>query len=327
MPISPPPFPGQRGHGADFSQAVLEDLYRYPLKREPVAYALWALTGLFGGHRFYLDRTGTGLLMLFTVGGCGLWWLLDLPFLRRKVTSYNENQAVRKLTGQAPRQLAFMPPIYKPLPSRPAWADKRSRPIRLVADTAVLILVGSGLGRYAAATGTYEPIVAIVALLTVTLLGARWNALARLPVLRGFDRWSHRLRLFYLLNDPGSALSLAFRQVLTVFAVFRKRIRAEARLYLQLGAWFTIIFSAFDLREALGLGGEGGFRPQVLLLDMFQTFFGVYAFAAPVGALITKHLLLRPSGRAAWLLALVALASIALGLFGPGSIIGILLAA
>ncbi len=40
----------------------------------PVAFLL----GVFGAHRFYVGKTGTGLLMLGTLGGMGLWWLYDL---------------------------------------------------------------------------------------------------------------------------------------------------------------------------------------------------------------------------------------------------------
>jgi TM2 domain-containing membrane protein YozV len=33
--------------------------------------------GLFDGHRFYLERHGTGLLMLLTGGGFMIWWVVD----------------------------------------------------------------------------------------------------------------------------------------------------------------------------------------------------------------------------------------------------------
>jgi len=43
-----------------------------------VAYLWWTVLGLFGAHQFYLGKKGRGYLYLFTVGLCGLGWLLDL---------------------------------------------------------------------------------------------------------------------------------------------------------------------------------------------------------------------------------------------------------
>jgi len=43
-----------------------------------VALPVAILLGVFGAHRFYVGKTGTGLLMLGTIGGMGLWWLYDL---------------------------------------------------------------------------------------------------------------------------------------------------------------------------------------------------------------------------------------------------------
>jgi TM2 domain-containing membrane protein YozV len=47
-------------------------------KSRGVALALAALLGVFGAHRFYVGKTGTGVLMLCTLGGAGLWYLYDL---------------------------------------------------------------------------------------------------------------------------------------------------------------------------------------------------------------------------------------------------------
>jgi TM2 domain-containing membrane protein YozV len=47
-------------------------------KSRGVALALAAILGPFGAHRFYVGKTGTGVLMLCTIGGAGLWYLYDL---------------------------------------------------------------------------------------------------------------------------------------------------------------------------------------------------------------------------------------------------------
>lgn len=37
--------------------------------------------GIFGIHRFYADRIGTGILMLLTLGGFGLWTMVDFVMI------------------------------------------------------------------------------------------------------------------------------------------------------------------------------------------------------------------------------------------------------
>lgn len=50
-------------------------------KSRAVALALCIPLGVFGAHRFYVGKIGTGLLQLCTLGGLGLWYLYDLIVL------------------------------------------------------------------------------------------------------------------------------------------------------------------------------------------------------------------------------------------------------
>ena len=43
-----------------------------------VTLLLCLFLGSLGGHRFYAGKIGTGILQLITVGGCGIWTIIDL---------------------------------------------------------------------------------------------------------------------------------------------------------------------------------------------------------------------------------------------------------
>ncbi|HPS41044.1 MAG TPA: DUF4236 domain-containing protein [Anaerolineaceae bacterium] len=48
-------------------------------QKSKTAALLWCIfLGYFGGHYFYVDRIGKGLLYFFTVGLFGIGWLVDI---------------------------------------------------------------------------------------------------------------------------------------------------------------------------------------------------------------------------------------------------------
>jgi len=50
-------------------------------KSRTVASVLCFFFGVIGIHRFYVGKTGTGIAMIFTLGGLGIWALIDLIML------------------------------------------------------------------------------------------------------------------------------------------------------------------------------------------------------------------------------------------------------
>ena len=51
--------------------------------------------GIFGAHRFYVNKQGTGLLMLLTGGGFSVWWLIDLAMISSGNFKDKEGQTIK----------------------------------------------------------------------------------------------------------------------------------------------------------------------------------------------------------------------------------------
>jgi hypothetical protein len=47
-------------------------------KSKTIALILCICLGYLGGHQFYVGKKGTGILYFFTLGLCGIGWLVDI---------------------------------------------------------------------------------------------------------------------------------------------------------------------------------------------------------------------------------------------------------
>jgi TM2 domain-containing membrane protein YozV len=58
-----------------------------------VALLFCILLGWIGVHRFYVGKIGTGFLMVLTIGGLGIWTLIDLILIA--VGSFRDKEGRR----------------------------------------------------------------------------------------------------------------------------------------------------------------------------------------------------------------------------------------
>ncbi|MBF0345546.1 MAG: TM2 domain-containing protein [Nitrospirae bacterium] len=65
-------------------------------KSRLVTLLLCVFLGWAGGHRFYCNKIGTGLIMLFTGGGMGLWFFIDFIMISIGAFKDKENLAITK---------------------------------------------------------------------------------------------------------------------------------------------------------------------------------------------------------------------------------------
>jgi len=65
----------------DPSDDEYPDLPEVSDRSRSVAVVLGLLGGVFGLHRFYAGRVQSGVYMVLTFGGLGIWWLYDMVML------------------------------------------------------------------------------------------------------------------------------------------------------------------------------------------------------------------------------------------------------
>jgi serine/threonine protein kinase len=62
------------------------------------AFLLGFLFGIFGAHRFYVGKIGTGFLQLFTLGGFGIWATIDWILILCRAFKDKKGRRITKWT-------------------------------------------------------------------------------------------------------------------------------------------------------------------------------------------------------------------------------------
>ena len=67
-------------------------------KRILPAFLLCFFLGALGAHRFYVGKIGTGVLQLLTLGGLGIWALIDFVMIIVGVFTDKEGNKITQWT-------------------------------------------------------------------------------------------------------------------------------------------------------------------------------------------------------------------------------------
>jgi len=57
---------------------------------------LCAAFGIFGAHRFYAGKIQSGILQLFTIGGLGIWYVIDFLIVLFGEFTDSEGKKIRE---------------------------------------------------------------------------------------------------------------------------------------------------------------------------------------------------------------------------------------
>lgn len=78
-------------------------------KSRSIALILGLVLGVFGAHRFYVGKIGTGLLMICTAGGLGIWYLVDAIMIASGGFRDAEGRLVTRWDPEQPELAAGIP--------------------------------------------------------------------------------------------------------------------------------------------------------------------------------------------------------------------------
>ncbi|MEM6335924.1 MAG: TM2 domain-containing protein [Bacteroidota bacterium] len=290
-------------HGA-IQARMVDELQSYGYRTHRTARWLWLLTGLFGGHRYYLERTGTAIVQSLTLGGLIVWWIVDGFKLREMVDAFNAEQAKREAADAPAVGMECIPHADVDLAGYPPWyvppKNRTTKTLGLMGDALALLIFTPAIGGVASSQGLTAPLIAAVVVVTVTLAATRLARFFHVPLIHEVVHWEYKLRLFYWFNKPQHTLLMLIRPVIAVFyAPFNRLARFEVKLYAEVAAVFavtTVVWKFFDgtywaMLTAFDLSALFESWLEVTILN----FFFVYAFVSPIGAILTKHVLIKRS--------------------------------
>ena len=103
------------------------------------AFLLALFFGVFGAHRFYVGKIGTGLAQLFTLGGLGVWTTIDWILILCKV--FTDSDGLRLTNWWHPGDTHGQAPVPPKKPAKPVGNVSGSSPM-LVAPAVALLLAG-----------------------------------------------------------------------------------------------------------------------------------------------------------------------------------------